>query len=136
MSAITQLSVRSSGNVTKTLTPVRVTGDLVSYADVSAQKILNRVTADFSLRRPSNGSRNYKANIKLVVPIGSESVDPATGLESRPYCQANIQVLIPDSATNSERANMLGAIADLFDDANVAPVTDMSTLIADLVVPY
>lgn len=91
-------------------------GNVASWVDRSGGVPLGYPRLTYQLRPPTKESRVYKVSQKLYVPV-LETIDPATGIFGPKLAyelQAHLDCLIPERATNLDRATYFSLVRSLF----------------------
>jgi hypothetical protein len=127
----------ASTPVNKTFVPIKVTSDLVTfnssdYSTVSGEVYAARPVITLGNRLPTNKNGNYKATLRVRIPI-CESSEVSAGIGTslaRPVAYtltANIDVIIPSLASKSEVDDLLAFVSNSL--ANAQVVSTMSDML-------
>jgi hypothetical protein len=139
MSSVTDMVLDDGATtpVAKTFKPIKVEPNLLTfnssdYNSVSAEVYAGRPVLTLGNRLPSNQNGNYKATLRLRIPVLEASeVSAGTGTSlARPLAytlSANVDVIIPSLASASEIKDLLAFVANSLADAQVVSTfTDMA----------
>lgn len=91
--------------------PAGVPNGLAMWNDISGGVALGYPTVTLSTRRPTKGSRAFKATAKVVVPVLEQtSPSTATGIQPAPTLAynlvANVDLVMPERSTLAQRKDM------------------------------
>lgn len=91
--------------------PAGVPNGLAMWNDIAGGIALGYPTVTLSVRRPTKGSRAFKATAKVTVPVLEQtSPSTATGIQPAPTLAynliANIDLVMPERATLAQRKDM------------------------------
>jgi hypothetical protein len=109
--------------VNKTFSPVNIDQSGVArWADRSGGIALGYPSVTFSSRAPTKGSRSYKVNAKVVVPVLEQtSASTATGIQPAPTLSysllANVEFVIPERSTLQNRKDLLAYLRNYLANA-------------------
>ncbi len=116
--------------VNHTFSPVGINADMVAmWDDRSPGYAIGYNNLSVSLRKPSNGggARNYKAQLKLVLPtLEVTSPSTSTGIQPAPTkaydCMVNVEFVLPERSSVQNRKDLLTLLKNALAHATVTSV--------------
>jgi hypothetical protein len=116
--------------VNHTFEPTRVSPDVVFYHDKATGVILGYPQVSLGNRLPAKANGNYKATIKVRIPVLETAATAASGYTPGPkeayYLAFNGDFTIPERATAEEKADLYAFAVGLIASSAVdALVNDM-----------
>lgn len=116
MAALASITLADSVPVNHVFSPVGISTEGVALYEDRASGIsvgFPRLTA--SLRRPAKGSSNYRATIKMVLPVLEQtSPSTATGIQPAPTVaysiNSTVEMVIPSRSTLVNRSDALALL--------------------------
>lgn len=136
MAAFAALSLADFAAVAHTFTPVKIDqSGIAKWQDKVDGIPLGYPTVTLSVRDPSKGSRAYKIQAKVVLPVLEvTSPSTATGIQPAPTkaydLLFNVEAVIPERATETERKDAFAFLKNLLANAVI------TSAVHDLESPY
>lgn len=94
----------------------RVLENLIVRHDRSSGIMVGYPEITFGNRLPTKGNTNYKATMKIKVPVLEQVATAASGFTPGPTLayslNANVDVIIPERATAAEKADLLAYLVN------------------------
>lgn len=125
MAALASITVNDSVSTERVFAPAGISPEGVAmYEDRSGGISVGFPKLTVNLRRPTKTSTNYRATVKLVLPILEQtSPSTATGIQPAPTVAYSItaqtEVVIPSRSTLTDRQNALAIHKNALADAVV-----------------
>lgn len=123
--------------VAHTFTARRIDAGIAKWQDISGGIAVGFPTVTASLREPLKGQRAsmYKVTMKFVVPVlevvSNSTYSGITPAPTKAYdVVANLELLLPERATNADRKNLRAYVA------NALAQADLKAMIEDLNMVY
>lgn len=136
MSAVSDISI-NDGQATPashTFEPTRVKEDVVFYHDKASGVILGYPQISLGNRLPSKANGNYKATVKVRVPVLETAATAASGFTPGPteaYALTFVgEWIIPQRATDAEKADLMAYTQ------NLVWLTVVNDLVTAMDIPY
>lgn len=130
MGNVSIITVNDSNAVSHDFTPVRVGETLVQYADKSVSAYGEQPTLAIGNRLPTQANGNYKATVRLRVPIPGATQTNADGSNFQKAMTVNCDFVIPSEATAEQRTDLAVYVQYL------AAHTAIAGLVSDMDLPY
>jgi hypothetical protein len=129
MSAIAPIVINDglTTPVAHTFAPVTINSSgVASWADRVGGISIGFPQLSYSLKNPTTGSRAYKMQAKVVLPVLEQtSPSTATGIQPAPTVGynliANIELVLPERSTLADRKNLIAFVRNYL--ANAAVIT-------------
>lgn len=108
-----------------TFAPVNIdAAGVAKWADRSGGISVGFPTLTFSLKNPSQGSKNYKLTAKVALPILEQtSPSTSTGIQPAPTVAytmlANVEMVLPERSTVLDRKNLIAYLKNYLANATV-----------------
>jgi hypothetical protein len=120
--------------VAHTFNPTRVKDDVVSFHDKDSGVILGYPQVTLGNRLPNKANGNYKATVKVRIPVLETAATSATGFTPGPtlayFLAFSGEFIIPERATEAERDDLLAFAGNLIAHATV------DNLVTQMDIPY
>lgn len=108
--------------------PARREPGLATYHDRVDGIVAGYPSVSVGSRLPNNSNRNFKATVKIRIPVLETAATAASGFTPGPTVAyaltANIDFVIPDRATVAEREDLLAYAANLLDHATIVSLVE------------
>lgn len=115
--------------VAHTFSPVTITGDVAKWADRSGGIAVGYPIMTMGLRPPTNGSKVYKATIRIMVPT-LEVTSPATGSGIQPAptkgydCAFMGEFLLPERSSKPNRQDVFAYVKNVFANSTLKSLVE------------
>jgi len=130
MPTVGNIVVQDSSAADVTFKPLEVGSSLVKYADDTAI-MAGKKTLSLGRRLPTSGNGNYKASIRLRIPVLVDNTADVNAAPAELYAlSANVDIVVNERAAATERADLLALLVDALGDASLA------SLITSYELPY
>lgn len=129
MPAFAIMTVADSTAVERTFAPTVIQDGVATLEDRSGGIAIGFPVISMSLRRPKGGSTNYRATVKLRLPVLEQtSASTATGIQPAPTVAYTLQgeasFILPQRATLADRQNLSALLKNTLANAVVTSLVE------------
>lgn len=118
--------------VSHTFEPTRVKEDVVFYHDKDSGVILGYPSVSLGNRLPAKANGNYKATVKVRIPVLETAATAASGFTPGPTLAYSLtfngEFIIPERATSAERADLMAYAKNLLAHLTVSDLVESMDL--------